>query len=88
MTETLILELHTFNTKHHTSSQPHLSSPKSSSQFTNGSPHHSSQIHHIYSPLQHKTNSQFDTKLKPSHIGVVGVVTTTSRSEKLVDEVV
>jgi hypothetical protein len=40
------------------------------------------------SPLQHKTNSQFGTKLKPSHIGVVGVVTTTSRSEKLVDEVV
>jgi hypothetical protein len=40
------------------------------------------------SPLQHSTNSQFGTKLKPSYIGVGGVVTTTSRSEKLVDEVV
>jgi hypothetical protein len=32
--------------------------------------------------------TQNSTQLKTSHIGVVGVVTTTYRSEKLVDEVV
>jgi hypothetical protein len=52
------------------------------SQFTN------TRSQFTNSPLQHKTNSQFGTKLKPSHIVVVGVVTTTSRSKKFVDEVV
>jgi hypothetical protein len=53
------------------------------------SPHHSSQFTNTsHSPLQHKTNLQFGTGLKPSHVGVIGVVTTTSRSEQLVDEVV
>jgi hypothetical protein len=37
MTETVISELHTFNTKYNNSSQPHHSSPKSSSRFTNDS---------------------------------------------------
>jgi hypothetical protein len=83
MTETVILELHTFKTKYHNSSQPHHRSPKSSSQFTI-----SQFINISHSPLQHKTNSQFGTRLKPSHIRVVEVVTTTSTSEQLVDEVV
>jgi hypothetical protein len=50
------------------------------SEFTN-SPYY---IKFTNSPLQHTIRH----KTKPSHIGVVGVVTTTSRSEKLIDEVV
>jgi hypothetical protein len=77
MTETVILDLHTFNTKYHNSLQPHHSSPKSCSQFTNSSRFivhhitiHSSQLftNTSHSLLQHKTNSQFSTRLKSSHI--------------------
>jgi hypothetical protein len=50
------------------------------SEFTN-SPYN---IKFTNSPLQHTIRH----KAKPSNIGVVLVVTTTSRSEKLVDEVV
>jgi hypothetical protein len=83
MTTTKIPELHTFNTKYHNSSQIYHSSPKyltnpynltQSSQF-----HHKYIIIHCIVQIHHKS-------IKSSHIEVIWVVTTTSRSEEDVYE--
>jgi hypothetical protein len=75
MTETLNLQLHNSQIVHNIKLES-----ITTSEFTNSLYN----IKFTNSPLKHTIRY----KTKPSHIGVVGVVTTTSRSEKLVDEVV